>query len=144
MDARLFFWERPDWTFHAKGIWLKEEIDESEETTYGDKSSEVAAVVVGSSNYGYRSFYRDMESNLLLVFPPGSSNSTQDETNNSAIASSFGEEWKNLIASSKGEVSKSDNSDANKNNRGTVDAQEKAPPLPWPILKSIPYIKTFF
>ena len=141
MDARLFFWERPNWTFHAKGIWLK---DEMGETNDGSDNSEVAAVVVGSSNFGYRSFYRDMESNLLLVFPPGSSNSIQGYGTNSNIASSFGEEWNNLIASSKREALENDNSDAIKDNGEAVDAPEKAPPLPWPILKSIPLIKTFF
>merc|ERR1711865_1217551 len=24
MEARLYHWERPHWTFHAKGIWLTE------------------------------------------------------------------------------------------------------------------------
>ncbi len=141
MDARLFFWERPDWTFHAKGIWLKEEIGET--NGCGD-NSELAAVVVGSSNFGYRSFYRDMESNLLLVFPPGSSNSIQGDGSNSDIASSLGEEWKNLIASSKREALENDHSDAMKDNGEAVDIPEKAPPLPWPISKSIPLIKTFF
>ena len=148
MDARLFFWERPDWTFHAKGIWLKEEAGMPQgSNTEKNDNSEVAAVVVGSSNFGYRSFYRDMESNLLLVFPPGSSNSSPNEASNGDIASSFGEEWNTLIASSKREVLGKRRSDTNNEKGGTEESgnnPEKAPPLPWPILKSIPYIKTFF
>jgi len=150
MDAQLFFWERPDWTFHAKGVWLKEEIDmptdPDTENNGGTDNSEVAAVVVGSSNFGYRSFYRDMESNLLLVFPPGSSSSSPNDKNKCDIARSFGEEWKNLLASSKCEVLEKDDpfhAQEEKGPKKTYTA-EKPPPLPWPILKSVPYIKTFF
>ena len=131
VDARLFFWERPGWTFHAKGIWLTDEAGAPDgpggENVDGD--SEIAAVVVGSSNFGYRSFYRDMESNLLLVFPPGGD-----------VASSFEQEWKDLVASSKQEVAEEDVPSGLKKR----DTAEKPPPLPWPILKSIPYIKTYF
>eukprot|EP00535_Pseudo-nitzschia_heimii_P002397 CAMPEP_0197194108 /NCGR_PEP_ID=MMETSP1423-20130617/28674_1 /TAXON_ID=476441 /ORGANISM="Pseudo-nitzschia heimii, Strain UNC1101" /LENGTH=648 /DNA_ID=CAMNT_0042647479 /DNA_START=43 /DNA_END=1989 /DNA_ORIENTATION=- len=133
MDARLLFWERPGWTFHAKGIWLTEELDSpdglNEENVCHDGEREVAAVVVGSSNFGYRSFYRDMESNLLLVFPPGGD-----------VAPSFEQEWKNLTAFSKQKVAKEDVTSGSEE-KGTA---EKPPQLPWPILKSIPYIKTYF
>jgi len=152
MDARLFYWERPDWTFHAKGFWLKEEETtmsdgpESEKNGRSD-NSEVAAVVVGSSNFGYRSFYRDMESNLMLVFPPPESSSfSPNDTRNAEISSSFGEEWNSLIASSKCEVSEEDDPFNVQEMNGSKETYtaEKPPPLPWPILKSIPYIKTFF
>jgi CDP-diacylglycerol--glycerol-3-phosphate 3-phosphatidyltransferase len=153
MDVLLYFWERPDWTFHAKGIWLKQEDEEMNAPNgphkdgNGDNSKgEVAAVVVGSSNFGYRSFYRDMESNLLLVFPPGSSSSQPNDIGNGDIALSFREEWKNLLTSTKREVLNEDHSDVQEEKGGTkeMDAAEKVPPLPWPILKSIPYIKTYF
>jgi phosphatidylserine/phosphatidylglycerophosphate/cardiolipin synthase-like enzyme len=102
----------------------------------GNDNSEVAAVVVGSSNFGYRSFYRDMESNLLLVFPPGSSPLSPNDGSNDDIASSFGEEWKNLLASSKREVVEEDNLSSVQEGKMGRDTAEKAPPLPWPILKS--------
>jgi len=156
IDARLFYWERPDWTFHAKGIWMTEKEENTDfvsnnKTTIEDddttKSGEVAAVVIGSSNFGYRSFCRDMESNLVMVFPPTDaadspkgSGGGDDKTVH--IARSFGEEWKNLIASSKREVVETEIDKDHQDQQETT--AEKPPPLPWPILKSIPYIKSFF
>jgi CDP-diacylglycerol--glycerol-3-phosphate 3-phosphatidyltransferase len=199
MDARLYHWERPQWTFHAKGIWLREEeevevekekedekrkkyaIETSNEKEYSnnsdgtattsttvtsiisdnDDTSEVAAVVVGSSNFGYRSFCRDMESNLILVFPPSSSNSTNNNNDNDydngIIARSFGQEWNNLLASSKRESEmvstptmgikeqhQHQQQQQGKNEEGAAATAEKLPPLSWPIRFTIPYIKTFF
>jgi len=54
---RVLLYNRPGWTFHAKGLWV-----------LSDDGNLVAAVV-GSGNYGYRSEQRDVESNLILVFP---------------------------------------------------------------------------
>ncbi|VEU38887.1 unnamed protein product [Pseudo-nitzschia multistriata] len=136
-NARLFFWERPNWTFHAKGIWMTEKDREIESS-----ESEVAAVVVGSSNFGYRSFCRDMESNLLLVFPPPTIDDGASPNNDKTlrIARSFGDEWKSLLSSSKPEVMDTDKNGAVR----SEESAEQPPPLPWPILKSIPYIKSFF
>jgi CDP-diacylglycerol---glycerol-3-phosphate 3-phosphatidyltransferase len=53
----LLFYNRPGWTFHAKGLWVL------------SKEGNLVAAVVGSGNYGYRSEQRDVESNLILVFP---------------------------------------------------------------------------
>ncbi|KAI6189933.1 CDP-diacylglycerol--glycerol-3-phosphate 3-phosphatidyltransferase [Aphelenchoides bicaudatus] len=52
----LFEYARPDWTFHAKGIWIEP-----------TSNSSWAATVVGSSNYGYRSTFRDLEAQVLIV-----------------------------------------------------------------------------
>ena len=41
--VRLFEYLRPDWTFHAKGLWY-----------YLPQSSYPIATMVGSPNYGYR------------------------------------------------------------------------------------------
>ena len=114
MEARLYHWERPHWTFHAKGIWLTENTptptttttttnEETTTTTRSKEETEVAAVIVGSSNFNYRSVCRDMESNLILVFPP-SSTSLEDTANphttDNTIARSFEKEWDALLASS--------------------------------------------
>lgn len=45
---------RPGWTFHAKGLWV--------DTPCGTSVS-----LIGSSNYGYRSRDRDLESQLIVV-----------------------------------------------------------------------------
>jgi phosphatidylserine/phosphatidylglycerophosphate/cardiolipin synthase-like enzyme len=34
-------WDRTDWTFHAKGLWID------------SKNSGKLATIIGSSNYGY-------------------------------------------------------------------------------------------
>ncbi|CAJ0570714.1 unnamed protein product, partial [Mesorhabditis spiculigera] len=51
IDLREY--KRPGWTFHAKGLWMRDE--------------GVAATLIGSSNYGYRSVHRDLEAQVLLV-----------------------------------------------------------------------------
>lgn len=113
--ATLYHWERPDWTFHAKGIWIQ-------------KQQKLLAAIVGSSNFGGRSFVRDIESNLILVFP------TKEELPSTSpdkcISHALQSEWKNLLASSR-----------------PVNAQEllsSAPPLPIHIRSLLPYIKTYF
>jgi CDP-diacylglycerol---glycerol-3-phosphate 3-phosphatidyltransferase len=52
----LLEYERPQWTYHAKGLWY---------TPSG--SSLPCMTVVGSSNYGERSVNRDLESQICLV-----------------------------------------------------------------------------
>lgn len=137
-DARLFYWERPGWTFHAKGIWIKDhQVGDGTQSN----SSEVAAVVVGSSNFGFRSFCRDMESNLVVVFPPTATDASSSEEK--SISHSFGDEWKDLLTSSKAEVVETGQA-AESATAYEPGSAEKVPPLPWPILKSIPIIKTFF
>ncbi|KAA3677537.1 CDP-diacylglycerol---glycerol-3-phosphate 3-phosphatidyltransferase [Paragonimus westermani] len=51
---------RPEWTFHAKGIWIEERPCVSTEPT-------TAVTLIGSSNLSYRSLNRDLES-LLVVW----------------------------------------------------------------------------
>jgi CDP-diacylglycerol--glycerol-3-phosphate 3-phosphatidyltransferase len=109
--AQIHHWQREDWTFHAKGLWIQQQ-------------QNLLAAIVGSSNFGGRSFVRDMESNLVLVFPPSNSG------NNVVMAESLQDEWKQLLASSKPVDTK-----------GLV---ESAPPLPIHIRSLYPYIKSFF
>ena len=44
-----------DWTYHSKGLWLV------------PQGSSDALVTIGSPNFGMRSFFRDMESQLYMV-----------------------------------------------------------------------------
>lgn len=48
-------YHRPGWTFHGKGLWW-----------YYSGWSLPSITCVGSSNYGYRSAYRDLEAQLLI------------------------------------------------------------------------------
>ncbi|CAG0889753.1 unnamed protein product [Cyprideis torosa] len=55
---RISLWEyqRPKWSFHAKGLW------------YYPKGEYLPSVtLIGSPNFGYRSVYRDLEVQLCLV-----------------------------------------------------------------------------
>jgi CDP-diacylglycerol--glycerol-3-phosphate 3-phosphatidyltransferase len=52
----LFEYERDQWTYHAKGLWL-----------YPPSSSLPHLTFVGSSNYGERSVNRDLESQICVV-----------------------------------------------------------------------------
>lgn len=138
--AKLYHWERPGWTFHGKGIWIREgrsgrSMDGDASNSGGVISGDVAAAVVGSSNFGGRSFERDMESNLLLVFPPSTSSTTQSSvstssSSNKTIVSQLEQEWTDLLAYSKCVDPK--------------DVAETAPLLPWHIRVLFPFIKTFF
>ena len=127
--AQLYHWEREDWTFHAKGIWLREGAG------HGDyQHDQVAAAIVGSSNFGERSFVRDMESNLSLVFVPDDDMALQGSetttTTTTTVAQSFGDDWDELVASS----------------RLIVDPKnsDNAAPLPWTIQWMFPFIKSYF
>lgn len=53
-EEALFEYARDGWTFHAKGLWL-------------DAGPDMMATVVGSSNFGHRSFFRDLEAQLTLI-----------------------------------------------------------------------------
>jgi CDP-diacylglycerol--glycerol-3-phosphate 3-phosphatidyltransferase len=72
----VVWYHRPGWTFHAKGMWIL------------SPQGHLVAAVVGSGNYGYRSEQRDVESNVILVFP---------ETD-SEIQQALLEEWHQLCA----------------------------------------------
>ena len=50
-------WEKGDWTFHGKGLWLYED----------PEKEEVDMTVIGSSNFTYRGNRRDTEAQLYIV-----------------------------------------------------------------------------
>ena len=54
-DVRFLEYLNKDWTYHAKGLWL-----------FGRKGND-AVVTIGSPNFGMRSYFRDMESQLYMV-----------------------------------------------------------------------------
>ena len=81
-QAKLLHWERDDWTFHSKGIWLEEQ-----------QNGELIAAMIGSGNYGERSYYRDMESNCIFIFPPTTSATSTARTTPSPWQQLFQSEW---------------------------------------------------
>lgn len=53
-DCKLFYYNRPGWSFHAKGLWV---------TGLGD----LYIHLIGSSNFNHRSSNRDLETELVLL-----------------------------------------------------------------------------
>ena len=56
-DSQILEYTRPNWTFHAKGLWVQQ--------TNPD-SSQSAFTLIGSSNFSHRSLNRDLENQLLV------------------------------------------------------------------------------
>lgn len=79
--TNLWYYQREGWTFHAKGIWFgttpPSALNGRKEggVRISDPSS-LCAVTHGSGNYGARSAYCDMESNLILILCDGDGNSS--------------------------------------------------------------------
>ena len=108
----LWYYNREDWTFHAKGLWLSPH--KSSGIEFKDED-DIIAVAHGSGNYGMRSQFRDMESNLFLFLPEHSN-----------LISDHKQEWNEMCQF----ASRAQNEDIN-----DLD----------PLLKfSLPAIKSFF
>lgn len=54
--VKLFEFEKPGWSYHAKGLWY-----------YLPESSLPNLTLIGSSNFGERSVHRDLETQLCIV-----------------------------------------------------------------------------
>jgi len=79
-SSRIRLWEyrRSFWTFHAKGLWI---------SFTGTGDPRPVFTLIGSPNFGYRSVYRDLESQLAIV------------TVNSSLRDQLDEERRNLFQS---------------------------------------------
>lgn len=64
-QARKLSWE-PRWTFHGKGWWLNN-VDAGDCVCKRDGQGKVSMTLIGSSNYGERSFKHDLEVDVLIV-----------------------------------------------------------------------------
>ena len=73
---RIRFWEyqKPGWTFHGKGLWAKLH-----------EALVPQITMVGSSNFGNRSVYRDLEAQLTIV------------TTNERVSHQLNEEKRNIM-----------------------------------------------
>jgi CDP-diacylglycerol--glycerol-3-phosphate 3-phosphatidyltransferase len=55
-DIDIFEYKRKNWTFHAKGMWY-----------YPSNNNHLPIyTIIGSSNYGYRSVFKDVEAQVLI------------------------------------------------------------------------------
>ena len=88
--ARLWHWEREGWTFHSKGLWLS-------------SGPTLSAAVVGSGNYGHRSYERDWESNCIFVFPsqPTTGEEESTEKPRNALNDLMQQEWNRKLEAAK-------------------------------------------
>lgn len=136
--AKLLYYERPKWTFHAKGLWLEEwsqpqPAKSSSATTVSTDATSLAAAICGSGNYGARSETLDMESNCVFILPQDSS---------SHLSKGFQNEWKDMMVyANRGPPLMSAPFDAT---TGTDDYVQSAPePLSWHLQACLPIIRKF-
>jgi CDP-diacylglycerol--glycerol-3-phosphate 3-phosphatidyltransferase len=111
LQSQLWFYQREGWSFHAKGIW----ISVGEQPVEMADASSLVVVTHGSSNYGGRSTFRDMESNLIMIFP-----------STSAAQQAFADEWNRLCSYAK------------------PSDKEEARTLSWPFRMALPWIRSLF
>ena len=72
-EIRLKSYLRNGWTYHAKGLWLKQQ------------ACGQMLVMIGSPNFGYRSVYRDLELQCAFF------------TRNADLQQQFEEEYRNIV-----------------------------------------------
>lgn len=53
----IYEYSKPGWTFHAKGLWIDSNCPREE----------FMAMIIGSSNFGHRSFNRDLEAQITVI-----------------------------------------------------------------------------
>ena len=115
--SSLWFYQREGWTYHAKGIWMTH--GETQKCFAISNASSLIATVHGSGNYGGRSTYKDMESNMFLVF-----NASSDDVMD--VKQTFTDEWNRFEA--------------------FVQPREKEETrrAPWHIRSILPFCRSFF
>uniref|UniRef100_A0A094ZUA8 CDP-diacylglycerol--glycerol-3-phosphate 3-phosphatidyltransferase n=1 Tax=Schistosoma haematobium TaxID=6185 RepID=A0A094ZUA8_SCHHA len=76
-NINVYEYTRPEWTFHAKGLWIEsvddDDDDDKKKKTKNEKNTDdddhlpYSLSLVGSSNFSYRSLNRDLESQLCII-----------------------------------------------------------------------------
>jgi CDP-diacylglycerol--glycerol-3-phosphate 3-phosphatidyltransferase len=87
--GKVLLYQRPGWTFHAKGVWLTANDTDTSRRELIDNPSSVVSTIIGSGNYGARSEDLDVESNCIVIF---NESSTSSEPMKQSVAS----EWNNM------------------------------------------------
>lgn len=67
-SVSLYEYNRDNWTFHAKGAWCHVNT-KSGDGPAASSSQYPNLTIIGSSNYGYRSVYKDVEAQLVIYAP---------------------------------------------------------------------------
>lgn len=114
--ANLFYYERPGWTFHAKGLWL-------------ESKASLSAAICGSGNFGARSENLDMESNLVFILPP-----------DSPMQQPLQVEWTSMLKYTQPlEVVASGSKEV-----AEISTRDQPASLSWSLQLSLPIIRKFF
>jgi CDP-diacylglycerol--glycerol-3-phosphate 3-phosphatidyltransferase len=99
-EGKVLMYERADWTFHAKGLWITSNDQQQQmnlrpvQQELIHDSSTVVSSVIGSGNYGARSEDLDVESNLVLVF--NDSQAEKESQDASKIKKLVAAEWNEM------------------------------------------------
>lgn len=87
--GKVLLYQRPGWTFHAKGVWITANDTDTSRRELIDDPASVVSTIIGSGNYGARSEDLDVESNCIVIF---NESSTSSEPMKQSVAS----EWNNM------------------------------------------------
>jgi CDP-diacylglycerol---glycerol-3-phosphate 3-phosphatidyltransferase len=124
--AQLLHYDRPGWTFHAKGLWLLEESAALGDTT-------IVANICGSGNYGARSETLDMESNCVLILPT-----------DSPLQSPLQEEWTNMLQYTNTQQQQQQQQQPSlRPSASAVGSEDESSALSWPLRVCLPIIRKF-
>jgi len=97
--GKVLMYERPGWTFHAKGIWITSHsnADKCNNRELISDTSSLVSTIIGSSNYGARSYDLDVESNCILIFSESSGiNKEEMRQNGDSVRDFVAAEWNDL------------------------------------------------
>ncbi|KAL3791076.1 hypothetical protein HJC23_012061 [Cyclotella cryptica] len=101
--GKVLLYERPGWTFHAKGVWITVGNEDRGSTLATreliDGTSSLVGTIIGSGNYGARSEDLDVESNLVLIF--NDSTTDEDGMSSSCIKTSVAADWNDMCKHSR-------------------------------------------
>lgn len=64
---KLYEYNKPEWSFHSKGIWYEEQKNNLSSQKQDSCQDKFVCNIFGSSNFGFRSFHRDTEFQIILV-----------------------------------------------------------------------------
>ena len=101
--GKVLLYKREGWTFHTKGLWLVSQC--SINSSHGKRNNDmliknsgdsIAATVIGSTNFGWRSEHLDWESNIILIMNDKSIEREETKSRPNKVQSIFSQEWNDM------------------------------------------------
>jgi len=125
--GKVLLYERRGWTFHSKGLWLNFGSENQDvvnnKRAYIMDPQNVTAHILGSGNYGSRSEFLDVESNLILVMPD------RNTKNSTPLKNSLANEWNDMCDFTE---------------EWDCEQKQEVKLRHVPLRKALPFIRTFF